>query len=339
LASVPCAPARLPHACSSCSHHRREAAAPRSATVRAPWAHPCFRPLPPAHLSNTSSLFWSLAVLNRHPNITCAGEIFNPHNAKADHLRRQLGYTLAAQRADIGGYLGRWLARCTTRVCGFKIFPYHLPFAQLPQLFPDGCGVRKLVLERRNITAQYASWRRAMSSGNWYVSPLNVTVSNTVLSGEPATPAVGGSPFRVSNAANLMSLPKFASQHTLWYRKVRALAPHAAAYSFLFEDMILHRASEIDDPENSRERVLGELYSLFGIPVADQLCLFDRCSSARLRARENHREFWERALGADWRRSRADKTWAGDVSAFETPREGVALRAWLSATALRSPAT
>ena len=114
---------------------------------------------------------------------------------------------------------------------------------------------------------------------------VNVTVSNTVLSGEPATPAVGGSPFRVSNAANLMSLPKFASQHTLWYRKVRALAPHAAAaYSFLFEDMILHRASEIDDPENSRERVLGELYSLFGIPVADQLCLFDRCSSARLRA-------------------------------------------------------
>ena len=143
---MPCAPARLPHACSSCSHHRREAAAPRSATVRAPWAHPCFRPLPPAHLSNTSSLFWSLAVLNRHPNITCAGEIFNPHNAKADHLRRELGYTLAAQRADIGGYLGRWLARCTTRVCGFKIFPYHLPFAQLPQLFPDGCGVRKLVL-------------------------------------------------------------------------------------------------------------------------------------------------------------------------------------------------
>ena len=64
-----------------------------------------------------------------------------------------------------------------------------------------------------------------MSSGNWYVSPLNVTVSNTVLPGEPATPAVGGSPFRVSNAANLMSLPKFASQHTLWYRKVRALAP------------------------------------------------------------------------------------------------------------------
>ena len=50
------------------------------------------------------------------------------------------------------GYLGRWLARCTTRVCGFKIFPYHLPFAQLPQLFPDGCGVRKLVLERRGIS-------------------------------------------------------------------------------------------------------------------------------------------------------------------------------------------
>ena len=198
--------------------------------------------------------------------------------------------------------------------------------------------MRKLVLERRNVTAQYASWRRAMSSGNWYVSPLNVTISSGVFPDEPATPTAGG-PFRVSDTASLMGLPKFASQHALWYRKLRALAPSAAAYDFLFEHMILHRASEIDDPDNSRERVLGALYSLFSIPTADQLCLFDRCSSVRLRASENHRNFWERALGADWRRSRADKTWSGDVTAFETPREGAALRAWLGSTALRVAAT
>ena len=90
-------------------------------------------------------------LLNRHPEITCAGELFNPTHATSERL----GFTVERQRADVQGFVLAHFNRCRTRVCGFRMMASHLPREALPRLFLPGCGVQKVVLERANITAEF----------------------------------------------------------------------------------------------------------------------------------------------------------------------------------------
>ena len=90
-------------------------------------------------------------LLNRHPEITCAGELFNPDHQSTERL----GFTVEQQRADVQGFVLAHFNRCRTRVCGFRMMASHLPREALPRLFVPGCGVQKLVLERTNVTAEF----------------------------------------------------------------------------------------------------------------------------------------------------------------------------------------
>ena len=82
-------------------------------------------------------------LLNRHPEISCAGELFNPTHASADRL----GLTVEQQRADVQGFVQAHIDRCRTRVCGFRMMASHLPREALPKLFVPGCGVQKVRLQ------------------------------------------------------------------------------------------------------------------------------------------------------------------------------------------------
>jgi LPS sulfotransferase NodH len=64
------------------------------------------------------------------------------------------------------------------RSCGFKIFASHVDFDRsrgraLSAMLrcADGTQTKTIVLERRDRAAQYASFRRAMETGNWGTSP------------------------------------------------------------------------------------------------------------------------------------------------------------------------
>ena len=104
-------------------------------------------------------------LLNRHPEITCAGEPFNPSTQPTPHQTAdRLGWTVPEIRSDVAGFMRAHFARCHTRVCGFRLMPNHLPREGIVQLFLPGCGVQKLILERNNVTDEFQAQRRHSSS-------------------------------------------------------------------------------------------------------------------------------------------------------------------------------
>ena len=64
--------------------------------------------------------------------------------------------------------------------CGFKLMDNHIHFERIPRLFyrenssliaSPSVSVRAIVLERVDVRAAYASWYRAITTGNWGTSP------------------------------------------------------------------------------------------------------------------------------------------------------------------------
>ena len=112
-------------------------------------------------------------LLNRHPEITCAGELFNPTHATSERL----GFTVERQRADVQGFVLAHFNRCRTRVCGFRMMASHLPREALPRLFVPGCGVQKVVLERANVTAEFLAlptWFRVYRMRYWLLWGITI---------------------------------------------------------------------------------------------------------------------------------------------------------------------
>ena len=103
-------------------------------------------------------------LLNRHPEISCAGELFNPTHASADRL----GLTVEQQRADVQGFVQAHFDRCRTRVCGFRMMASHLPREALPKLFVPGCGVQKVRLQPATCSPVCGSVRSSVCSPHRY---------------------------------------------------------------------------------------------------------------------------------------------------------------------------
>tara|TARA_B110001452_G_scaffold13404_1_gene11080 strand:- start:1837 stop:2529 length:693 start_codon:yes stop_codon:yes gene_type:complete len=103
--------------------------------------------------------------------------------------------------------------------------------ATLEQLLGSGGGggggqqVRLIVLERRNVTAEHASWVRALASGNWGRTPAEQAALASGKHGvaAPLTPSAA------ILARARTPLRKFHRQHVRWFARVRALARQAGA--------------------------------------------------------------------------------------------------------------
>jgi len=104
-------------------------------------------------------------LLSRHPELNCTSlDVFNPAPAAAAAAeRRRLGFTLEAQRSNPVAFLQRYYASCRTRVCGVLLLPNQLPPALLSRLFPPGCIVSKLLVER-NVRMNQAALSEPLSS-------------------------------------------------------------------------------------------------------------------------------------------------------------------------------
>ena len=127
-------------------------------------------------------------LLNRHPEITCAGELFNPAH---QGVERQ-GFTAEQQRQNVAGFVTAHFDKCRTRVCGFRMMASHLPREALPRLFIPGCGVQKVILERTNVTAEFLARSQACPAGgppsSSGVRPTEPDLALTAAGG-PASPA------------------------------------------------------------------------------------------------------------------------------------------------------
>jgi len=125
-----------------------------------------------------------VGLLNLHPNVTCRWESFS-NSFTASKMRNFLGIAnRSTQLDDIPQFMRRFWGACPTSACGFKLLNAQIrPNERVPQIFqlaagrhadppgPSEVPVRRLILERANINAEFQSWRRATSTGNWGTSP------------------------------------------------------------------------------------------------------------------------------------------------------------------------
>ena len=196
-------------------------------------------------------------LLNRHPEITCAGEPFNPSTQPTPHQTAdRLGWTVAEQRADVAGFVSAHFARCHTRVCGFRLMPNHLPREGIVRLFLPGCGVQKLILERNNVTDEFLAQRRHSSE----------------------------------QRGDASSFDKFEAAHREWYARLRKIMPRARTYKLSHEDLS-PPASAAAAAAAGKEAVLFDLYAFFDVSADNRHCLFEHCASPALAGARSYREF------------------------------------------------
>ena len=112
-----------------------------------------------------------LNELRRHPNVTCHYEVLNIAQMPPE-IGRGLNATYFTAVADRPRFMAQVWDFCPAQACGFKLFDKQMgrPLRELLHAAPPR-SVRVIALERQNVTAEYASWRRALSSGNWGVTP------------------------------------------------------------------------------------------------------------------------------------------------------------------------
>ena len=146
--------------------------------------------------------------------------------------------------------MARFWDACPSRACGFKILSAQIrPTDKLSLIFKRALHthrqegpnseepVRRILLERRDIDAEFQSWRRAQNTGNWGTTPeAQARVELAAL--EQGANRSQGTAFRdgcrgcdaeaVSRnqaLANSVGPLRFAAQHRQWFRLARDLAP------------------------------------------------------------------------------------------------------------------
>lgn len=155
-------------------------------------------------------------------------ESFKPVNMTS--LRAALGVTSHADAMkNLSTVMLRFWEWCPHVVCGFKVFDRHvITPASVSQLIDGGPTQLKLIiLERRNISAEYASWRRAVRTGNWGRTPREQLFAKSS-SGTIPRPGL----------ASNVSFQQFKKEHIAWFREVNRSAVNAPVLRLQTEEMI-----------------------------------------------------------------------------------------------------
>ena len=123
-----------------------------------------------------------VGLLNLHPNVTCRWESFS-NSFTASKMRAFLGVAnRSSQLNNIPDFMRRFWRACPSRACGFKLLNAQVrPMDKVGEVFSvagaDGAiaaspvPVRRLLLERADVHAEFASWKRAQSTGSEPIAP------------------------------------------------------------------------------------------------------------------------------------------------------------------------
>ena len=118
--------------------------------------------------------------------------------------------------------------------CGFKLFGEHLlsnaaelePFfrGRLPPLVSSLQGVvdRVIILQRRNQTAQFQSWTRAMQTGQWgNIKAASATTERVIHSAALGISVREVDAWKLNTSRLQVSASEFGSAYQSWYQAVR----------------------------------------------------------------------------------------------------------------------
>jgi len=203
---------------------------------------------------SASSTF--VSALNLHPHVSCGFELFAPKNQFGDEVRKALGFgSHAEQLARLADFMEGWWSLCPSKACGFKVFTGQVhPLKNLPLLLgpvdgsaaatgPDAASpVRVILLERWNVSAEYASWMRAVSTGSWGTSPARQAAQQQGALRLPfhhanAT-ATGAGSGGGKAAAHLyqQTEKQFKAEHDAWFKAVGDVVPKGSPTLHLFTE-------------------------------------------------------------------------------------------------------
>lgn len=108
--------------------------------------------------------------------------------------------------------------------------------AQLLRLYRASPGVTPLtiVLERRNVSAEYESWRTAVTTHDWGTTPAAHHAHQMALQAKQDKGSGGAAqpqppPLAATTQGPTPSLAHFAHEHALWFARARATARHAGS--------------------------------------------------------------------------------------------------------------
>ena len=153
----------------------------------------------------------------------------------------------SAQLSNVPEFMRRFWGACPTRACGFKLLNNQIkPPDRIRLIFttsrgatpretrlvvPSAVPVKRILLERADIGAEFDSWRRALSTGNWGTSPeaqAKVATSNASARLASRGGCRGCEPEHLHKrqaVANSIGPARFAAQHRSWYAFARGVAP------------------------------------------------------------------------------------------------------------------
>ena len=220
-----------------------------------------------------------VGLLNLHPNVTCRWESFS-NSYTATKMRAFLGIAnRSEQLADVPRFMRRFWDACPTSACGFKLLNAQIrPIDRVGQIFTptgdegreDAVPVHRLLLERADINAEFDSWRRAQSTGNWGTSPEAQARFGTALASAKQNGSTVHMAFRGCRGcdpeavarnqamANAIGPARFAYQHRAWFRFAREVAPQAP---------LLHLYSEnITRSLRECNQTMERVYTFLGLP-------------------------------------------------------------------------
>ena len=103
--------------------------------------------------------------------------------------------------------------------------------------------MRVISLERQNVTAEYDSWRRALSSGNWGVTPKRQDAAAFAKRQTTQCVRHPETCFARPELANAMNFSEFEKAHRRWFAQVRALRPLAPVLHLSMEQLVASKHS------------------------------------------------------------------------------------------------
>ena len=190
-----------------------------------------------------------MSLLSQHPKVEAFdGEPLDVNEEHAARRLASLGITEHDLRHNAGGSLRRILSTCRAPACAVKVqsADVHAPATAASLLDGAPYGSIHVVALERNAHDEFASWKKAVTTGIWDATPKLQAAHREF--GDTACDTANGC-WKDPELVNKTSFTDFERRHDAWFREIAALRQHAPLLWLKTEDFF--RAPEVSPPRST----------------------------------------------------------------------------------------